>query len=65
MLGSCPKVFGAPGARVGGGVCWARGDNDLKVRVFALSSTFSTLHHEGDTSSSGLAGAWRAGLPDK
>ena len=30
-----------------------------------MRGAFSTLHHEGDTSSAGLAGDWRAELPDK
>ena len=36
-----------------------------KVEGFALRRALSTLHHEGDAASAGLAGDRGAGLPDK
>ena len=35
-----------------------------KVAGSALRRALSTLHHEGDAASTGLAGDWRAGLQD-
>lgn len=49
----------------GGGRDWLRETVVHKVAGSALRGAFSTLHHEGDAASAGLAGDRGAGLPDK